>query len=80
MIQIGGDGPQGGGQGAQAPALGELTEGHGADLLSTGESAYAEVAPVTGKNARERLLGHELHHLGEQSLTTVHVQSIHRAS
>ena len=75
-IQIGRDGPQGGGQRSQSLALSELSKGHGAERLGT---AYEEIAMVAGLDVRVRLPPHELHHLGEQGLTSIHLQSTHQA-
>ena len=57
---------------AQALAVGQLGEGHAAQLLAARQRAYAVIAAVTGHNTVTALLRQEVHDLREQCLANAH--------
>ena len=57
---------------AQALAVGQLGEGHAAQLLGARQCAYAVIAAITGHNALKGLPRQEVHDLREQGLANVH--------
>ena len=57
---------------AQALAVGQLREGHGAKLLWAAQAAHAEIAAIARHDARKAGPGNEFHDLREQRLAHVH--------
>ncbi len=76
VVQLGRNGPQASGQVPQAPAPGQLGEGHGAELLGAAQAAHAAVAIVAVHDPRERLPRQKLHDLGEEGLASTHTETV----
>ncbi len=72
VVELGGLGRQTGLDVAQALAVGELREGHAAQLLGARQRAHAVIAAVTGHDAVKVLPRQEVHDLRKQRLANVH--------
>jgi len=59
----------------QTLAVGQLREGHGAELLGAAQTAHFEIATIPQHNARKAGPRNELHELREQRLAQVHGSS-----
>lgn len=75
VIGLGGNRIQASNQVPQASATGQLSEGHGAELLGAVQVAHTTVAAVAGDDAGERHPRDELHELREDGLAAIHVQT-----
>ena len=71
-VQLGVIGQQTGFDVAQALAVGQLGEGHGAELLGAAQAAYSGIATITRHDSRKAGPGHKLHELREQGLAQIH--------
>ena len=72
MVQLGALGAQTGFDVAQALAVSQLREGHGAELLRATQTAHSGIAAITRHDARKAGPRNELHNLCEQRLAHVH--------